>query len=192
MRAVWPTAATAKQWSSAGLCHTNGGAFQAQQMPLQFLQAGPALQVELEHFPGPFGRLAAGPHDNQQAGDQGHVDLDGNTVGVGSQQVPTTEDAFEPAKKEFRLPAIMPPKRRLYQAFQVLCTCEGLISTVLFLISDFWRGKLCGNGQVSSVAVKSAQFGQAFSFGGVGPDGPMTSRYRQFASPDPAYFAPAM
>ncbi len=82
----------------------------------QFVFAGPIHEIELNHFPSSFVGFTAGPQYDQQAGDQCGIGLQGDAVGVLEQQVPTAENAFEPAKEEFRLPAIMPPKMELYRA----------------------------------------------------------------------------
>src|SRR5208337_4493912 len=88
--------------------------FQFLDVGLQFLPSGPATEVELKHLQGPLGRLLACPKADQQAGDDSQVDLDLHAVLVGCQQMAAAQNALEPAKKEFRLPAIMPPKRSTY------------------------------------------------------------------------------
>ena len=50
------------------------------QMCSDFLQRGPTLKIELQHLPGSLGRLTSRPQDDEQAGDQGGVDLQGNAV----------------------------------------------------------------------------------------------------------------
>src|SRR5262249_45624859 len=64
------------QWVMRSLCPT------LQEMRLQFLQSCPTDQVELDHFPHSFGRLAAGPQHHEQAGDQGYVALDRHAIGT--------------------------------------------------------------------------------------------------------------
>ena len=41
--------------------------FQRIQMGRQFVQAGPALEMQTQHFVSPFGRFAAGPQGDQSA-----------------------------------------------------------------------------------------------------------------------------
>src|ERR1019366_4007456 len=72
---------------------------------LQFLFAGQAREVELEHFQGPLGRLLARPQADQQAGDYAHVQRNRDAVAAGRQQMAATQNALEPAKKEFHGPA---------------------------------------------------------------------------------------
>src|ERR1700693_2621333 len=87
------------------------------QMSHQFLFRGPAREVELQHLQSAKGWFAPGPQANEQTGNEGQVDLDRDAVQTVGQQMTTTEDALEPAKKEFRLPTIMPPKRGAYIGF---------------------------------------------------------------------------
>lgn len=75
-------------------------------MGLQFRFAGPALEVELNHLQGAHRWLAANPQTDQQAGDDRHIDLDSDARVTVRQQVPATQDAFEPAEEEFHAPAI--------------------------------------------------------------------------------------
>ena len=49
-------------------------------MCLDFVQRGPAFKLELQHLPGSLGRLASRPQDDEQAGDQGGVDLQSSAV----------------------------------------------------------------------------------------------------------------
>ena len=75
-------------------------------MSHQFLFGGPALEVELDHFQGPDGGLPPRPEADEQTGNDGQVDLDGDAVLAVGQQMTATQDAFEPAEKEFHAPAI--------------------------------------------------------------------------------------
>jgi hypothetical protein len=77
---------------------------------LQFLPASEATEVELNHLQGPLRWLFSGPEADQQAGDDPQVDLDLNPIHVVGKQMTAAQDAFEPAEKQLRLPAIMPPK----------------------------------------------------------------------------------
>src|SRR5712692_7909600 len=72
----------------------------------QFFLRCPAAEVEAQHLVGASGRLAACPQADQQAGDDAQVQLDGDPVGAGREQMATTQNAFEPAEEQFRLPAI--------------------------------------------------------------------------------------
>ncbi len=49
----------------------------------QFFDRSHAAEVELQHFPGPLGRLPAGPQTDEQTGDDAQVDLDGHAVLAG-------------------------------------------------------------------------------------------------------------
>ena len=80
----------------------------------EFSFTRPPLEVQAQHLESPLGRLVAGPLHDQQAGDQGQVDLDPHAVLAGGQEMLAAEDTFEPAKKEFLLPAILPPKGVTY------------------------------------------------------------------------------
>src|SRR5258708_870741 len=75
-------------------------------MGLEFLKRAPADQVELDHFPCAFGRLAARPQRHQETGDQGHIALDRYSIGIQGQQMPAAQDALEPAEKQLHRPAI--------------------------------------------------------------------------------------
>src|ERR1700733_9891340 len=75
-------------------------------MGRQFLFRGPAHEVELNHLQGANGRLAANPETDQQAGDDGQVDLNRHTVAAFGQQMTATKDAFGPPEKQLHGPAI--------------------------------------------------------------------------------------
>ena len=72
----------------------------------QFVGRRQAAEVELQHFPGSLGRLLAGPQADEQAGDDAQVDLDGDAVLAGGQQMLATEDALEPAEEQLDGPAV--------------------------------------------------------------------------------------
>src|SRR5471030_3158225 len=74
-------------------------------MSLQFVFRGPAHEVVLKHVKRASGGLAAGPESDQQARDDGQIDLDGDAVAVVGQQMAATENALEPPEKEFNRPA---------------------------------------------------------------------------------------
>ena len=76
------------------------------QMCSDFLQRGPTLKIELQHLPGSLGRLTSRPQDDEQAGDQGGVDLQGNAVLRCRQELLTAKDAFQPAEKQFHRPPV--------------------------------------------------------------------------------------
>ena len=85
-----------------------GGAFrysEARQMGFHLRQAGPADEVELDHLQRSFGRFAAGIQSDQQAGDQGDVQLDGDAVFTVADEMAAAEDAFEPSEKKLDRPA---------------------------------------------------------------------------------------
>ena len=71
----------------------------ALQMGQQFCFARPALEVQAQHLEGALGRFVAGPLDDQQASDQSQVDLNGDAILAGGQQMLAAENALEPAKK---------------------------------------------------------------------------------------------
>src|SRR5271156_5496260 len=73
---------------------------------LQLLCSGPATEVELQHFPGALGRLLSGPQADEQAGDEAQIDLDGDAILAGGQQMLAAEDAFEPAEEQLDGPAV--------------------------------------------------------------------------------------
>ena len=52
-------------------------------MPLHFVRARPAREVEADHLEGPLGGLAACVQHDQQAGDDAAVHLNLNTVLLG-------------------------------------------------------------------------------------------------------------
>ena len=68
-------------------------------MSHQFLFRGPALEVELKHLQGANGWFPPHPETDEEAGNDGQIDLDRDTLWTVGQQMTATEDAFEPAKK---------------------------------------------------------------------------------------------
>ena len=60
----------------------------------QLRLTGPTAQVETEHLIGAFGRRASDPQADQQAGDQGHIDLHPHTIGRLTQQVSAAQHTF--------------------------------------------------------------------------------------------------
>ena len=121
----------------------------------QFLFTGPAAEVEAQHLVGALGRFLARPQADEQAGDQRQVHLDFHPVGRGAQQVPAAQDAFEPAKKQFRLPAIMPPKRDAYiglhrRPHRHLRRTEDV--RVLIVVTGFGFGQLRQDGFIRPTA----------------------------------------
>jgi hypothetical protein len=80
--------------------------FESVDVRLQFLGRGQAAEVELQHLPGPLGRLLAGPQTDEQAGDDAQVDLDGDAVAAGGQEMLATEDALEPTEEQLDGPAV--------------------------------------------------------------------------------------
>ena len=77
---------------------------------LQFFGRGQTAEVELQHFPGAFGWLLAGPEADEQAGDDPQVDLDGEAVSAGGQEMLATEDTLEPTEEQLDEPSILPSK----------------------------------------------------------------------------------
>ena len=49
-------------------------------MSFKFLIAGPALHMKAKHFIGSFIRLASSSEGDQEAGDQGTIDLDRQSI----------------------------------------------------------------------------------------------------------------
>src|SRR5438445_10578112 len=70
----------------------------------QFFLRCPAAEVEAQHLVGASGRLAACPQADQQAGDDAQVQLDGDPVDAGREQMATTQNTFEPAEEQFHRP----------------------------------------------------------------------------------------
>ena len=58
-------------------------------MPLHFVRARPAREVEADHLEGPLGGLAACVQHDQQAGDDAAVHLDLYAIWLGRQEMPT-------------------------------------------------------------------------------------------------------
>src|SRR5207244_3178605 len=96
----------------------------------QFSLSRPPGEEQAEHLEGALGGFFAYPQTQQQAGDYRHIDLDGYPVGALTQQVPTAQDALEPAEKQLDLPAIMPPKREdcIRPRLALLRTSQGLLN----------------------------------------------------------------
>ena len=72
----------------------------------QLRLTGPTAQVETEHLIGAFGRRAPDPQADQQAGDQGHIDLHPHPIGRLTQQVSAAQHTFDPPKKQLHSPSI--------------------------------------------------------------------------------------
>src|SRR5271157_5042871 len=89
-----------------GLLLLERDAFLFFQMCFDLLKRGPTLKVELQHLPGSLGRLASRPQDDEQAGDQGGIDLQGNAVLRRRQELLAAHNAFQPAEKQLHRPAI--------------------------------------------------------------------------------------
>ena len=68
-------------------------------MSHQFVFRGPAHEVELDHLQRANRGFPAHPQADEQAGDDGQVDLDRDALMAVGQQVRAAEDAFEPAEK---------------------------------------------------------------------------------------------
>ena len=66
----------------------------------QLRLTGPTAQGETEHFLGAFGWRAPAPQADQQAGDQGHIDLHPHTMGRLTQQVSAAQHTFDPPEKQ--------------------------------------------------------------------------------------------
>src|SRR5262245_4157932 len=66
--------------------------------------AGPALEVELNHVQGADARFATRPQTDEETGNHGQVDFHGDALRAVRQQMTATEDAFEPAEKQFHGP----------------------------------------------------------------------------------------
>lgn len=79
----------------------------ALQVGQQFMLVCPTLKIQPQHLEGSLVRLGAGPLDDQQTGDQGQVDLNGDAIVTGRQQMLAAEDALEPAEEKFDRPAIL-------------------------------------------------------------------------------------
>src|SRR6266446_4371387 len=60
----------------------------------QLRLTGPPAEVETEHLIGAFGRRAPDPQADQQAGNQGHIDLHPHTIGRLTQQVSAAQHTF--------------------------------------------------------------------------------------------------
>ena len=67
---------------------------------------GPSAEVETKHFVRAFGGRASDPQTDQQAGDQGHIDLDPHAIGTLAEQMATTQHTFEPPEKQLHGPPI--------------------------------------------------------------------------------------
>ena len=67
-------------------------------MGQQFVCISPAHQVVAQHLVGPFGRLAAGPEVDQQAGDDRAVRLKLDPVRMMAQEVPAAQQVLERAE----------------------------------------------------------------------------------------------
>src|SRR5665213_4356640 len=59
----------------------------------QFLLIGPTDEIETDHLVGSLGRLLAGPQSNEQTSDNGAVRLNLHARRIGTQQMPTAQNA---------------------------------------------------------------------------------------------------
>src|SRR5271170_3585539 len=64
--------------------------FELVEMSHQFIFRGPAHEVELDHLQGANGGLSPHPETDQEAGDDGQVDLDRDAVAAVGQQMTAT------------------------------------------------------------------------------------------------------
>ena len=69
-------------------------------MGQQFVGVGPAHQVVAQHLVRAFGRLAASPEVDQQAGDDRAVRFNRDPVRVMTQQMPAAQQVFERAEED--------------------------------------------------------------------------------------------
>ena len=79
----------------------------------QFLEAGPAGEVVEHHFAGADVGPVAGPEGDQQAGDDGAVNLDLDPGRVVAHQVLAAEQVFEEAEEQFDGPEDLMKLRKL-------------------------------------------------------------------------------
>ena len=86
--ACWPSSGGGRSDFFRGLFV---GAFEFRQVGVEFLDRGPVHQVEAEHLVRAFGRFAAGPEGDQQAGDDRTVGLDFDAVLAVTEQVAAAE-----------------------------------------------------------------------------------------------------
>ena len=69
------------------------------EMPFEFFEGSPAAEVVAEHFVSPLVWFCAGPKRHKHRRDDRTIDLQCHPRGVLAQKMPTTQHAFEPAKK---------------------------------------------------------------------------------------------
>ena len=65
--------------------------------------ARPPTEGETEHLIRTFGRRVLDPQADQQAGDQGHIDLEAYAIETLAEQMATPQDTFEPTEKQFNV-----------------------------------------------------------------------------------------
>ena len=71
-----------------------------------FCRTRPATEIEAKQLIRPFGRCAAHPQTDEQAGNQRHVDLQLHPILTVTEEMPTPQDTFKPAEKKFDRPPI--------------------------------------------------------------------------------------
>src|SRR4029453_14152021 len=79
---------------------------QAVNMGDQFSFSRPSSQIEAQHFVRTFGGSALDPQTDQQTRDEGRIHLDADAVHPLTQQMPTTQDTFDPTEKQLYRPPI--------------------------------------------------------------------------------------
>src|SRR5438128_231484 len=77
---------------------------QAINMGDQFSFRGPATEVEAEHLIRPLGRCLSDPQAEQQARNEGGIDLDTHPIHPLAQQMPAAQHTFDPAEKQLHRP----------------------------------------------------------------------------------------
>ena len=79
---------------------------QALHMGDYFCRSRPAAEIETEQLIGPFGRGAADPETDEQAGNQRQVDLQLHPILTVTEEMPTPQDTFTPPEKKFDCPPL--------------------------------------------------------------------------------------
>ena len=83
-------------------------------MRLQVFEGRPAKQVVAEHLVRSLGWRFARNRQDHDAGDDRHVELNGDALGLCAEQMPTSKELLDDAEVQFDRPDIMLPKARAF------------------------------------------------------------------------------
>src|SRR5205807_408661 len=119
---------------------------------------------------------------DQQAGDDGTIGLDLQARRIPAEEVPATQHVFEKPEEQLRLPAIMPPKMKLY----LTSIDEYPGPWCSLLATQFRRGQFLRYRLIATLPLVAAEPHQPLQISAIRPQRPVASRHRQLPRVHPA------